>query len=92
MEDILRVWTAQENATYRKVPGRPGERHEECLIGEQEIPFTTERLYRGIAHYVISFNEKAERPVARGLAAGNTERLTDDEIRAIVNNPPDEEL
>lgn len=92
MEDILRVWTAQENATYRKVLGRPGERHEECLIGEQEIPFTTERFYRGIAHYVISFNEKAERPVARGLAAGNTERLTDDEIRAIVNNPPDEQL
>jgi len=91
MEDILRVWTTQENATYRKIAGRPGERNEEFLIGEQEIPFTTERVYRGIVHYVMSFNEKAERPVSHGLAAGNTDRLTDDEIRGIVNNPPDEE-
>ncbi len=92
MEDILRVWTAQEGARYEQIVGRPGERDEEFLIGEQELPYTREQVYDGILHYVISFNQRVDKPVAKILSSGNTTRLTDDEIRAIINNPPVEEI
>jgi hypothetical protein len=92
MEDILKVWTAQEGGRYERIAGRPGERDEEYLIGEQELPYTQELLYQNIPHYVISFNQRVERPLSGLISSGNTERLNDDEIRALINNPPEEEL
>ena len=92
MEDILRVWTVQEGARYEQIAGRAGERTEEFLIGEQELPFTREQVYDDILHYIISFNQRVDKPVTSILSSGNTTRLTDDEIRAIINNPPVEEM
>ena len=92
MDEILEVWCEQEGARYEKIAGRPGERHEEFLIGEQELAYTSTREYDGILHYVISFNEKAEPALAQILSAGNTERLSKQEILAVVNHPPEEEL
>ena len=92
LEDIIRVWTKQEGATYEKIEGRPGERLEEFLIGESELEYTEERIYDGIRHYVLSFNEKSENPLTEVLSSRTAEKLTDDEIRAIINNPPFEEL
>ena len=92
LEDIIRVWTKQEGATYEKIEGRPGERLEEFLIGESELEYTEERIYDGIRHYVLSFNEKSENPLTEVLSSRTAEKLTDEEIRAIINNPPFEEL
>jgi FlaA1/EpsC-like NDP-sugar epimerase len=92
MEDILKVWTAQEGGRYERIAGRPGERDEEYLIGEQELPYTQELFYQNIPHYVISFNQRVERPLSGLISSGNTERLNADEIRALINNPPEEEL
>ena len=92
LEDIIRVWTKQEGATYEKIEGRPGERLEEFLIGESELEYTEERIYDGIRHYVLSFNEKSENPLTEVLSSRTAEKLSDDEIRAIINNPPFEEL
>ena len=92
LEDIIRVWTKQEGATYEKIEGRPGERLEEFLIGESELEYTEERIYDGIRHYVLSFNEKSENPLTEVLSSRTAEKLTDDEIRAIINNPPFEEI
>lgn len=92
MEDIIKVWVAQEGARYERIAGRPGERDEEYLIGEMELPYTREIMYDDIIHYIISFNTKVETPVKQILTSGNAQRLTDDEIRSIINNPPEEEV
>jgi FlaA1/EpsC-like NDP-sugar epimerase len=92
MEDILKVWTAQEGARYERIEGRPGERYEEFLLGEQELPYAREQLYNGITHYIISFNRKVDSPVSKVLSSGNTERLSEAEIKVLINNPPMEEL
>lgn len=91
IKDILDLWCEQESAQWRRIAGRPGERHEETLIGEQELPFTREVFYEGIKHYVISFNRLSESPPALCLSAGNTERLTKEEILQIINHPPSDE-
>ena len=92
IEDILRIWTGHKGGRYEKIDGRPGERDDEFLIGDLELPYTEQVVYGGIDHYLISFNQKVKNPVAVGLSSANTDRLTDDEIREIINNPPEEEL
>jgi UDP-N-acetylglucosamine 4,6-dehydratase/5-epimerase len=92
MKDILKVWTAQEGARYENLPGRPGERDEEFLIGDQELPYTSTLEYNNIPHYLISFNQKAEKPISKILSSGNAERLSEAEILTLIKNPPQEEL
>jgi UDP-N-acetylglucosamine 4,6-dehydratase len=92
IEDILRVWVKNFGGEYKKIEGRPGERIDEYLIGELELPYTREIVYNEIMHYLISFNEKAEKPLHEGLSSANTERLTDSEILQLISNPPAEEM
>lgn len=91
LEDILKIWTAQEGKRYERITGRPGERNEEYLIGELELPYTRVVHYDGTAHFIISFNEKVENPLPAILSSGSAERLTDEEIKMLINNPPVEE-
>lgn len=91
LEDILKVWTKEVGKTYKRTDGRPGERNEEFLIGEIELPYTEQRTYKDIVHYVIGFNQKVVRPLQSVLSSANTERLSEEEISQIVNNPPIEE-
>jgi UDP-N-acetylglucosamine 4,6-dehydratase/5-epimerase len=91
IKDILETWCKQESASWRQIPGRPGERNEETLIGELELPYTREVYYGGIKHYVITFNSLSSNPPSVRLSAGNTERLSTQEILQIVNNPPGDE-
>ena len=89
--DILRVWTDSYGGTWDKIDGRPGERNDEYLIGNLELPYTKEKQYNGITHYIISFNNKVNNPLKIALSSGNTDRLTDAEILAIISTPPIEE-
>ncbi|MCL4752361.1 MAG: polysaccharide biosynthesis protein [Myxococcales bacterium] len=92
IQDILEVWTREHGGRWERIEGRPGERDDEFLIGDLELPYTMETTYDGVKHYVISFNEKVKQPLDVGLSSANTERLTDAEILHILNNPPPEEL
>jgi FlaA1/EpsC-like NDP-sugar epimerase len=92
IEDILKIWVKHKGGRYEKIEGRPGERDDEFLIGDLELPYTEEITYNNILHYLISFNQKVKKPLSTGLSSANTERLTDDEILAIINNPPTEEI
>ncbi len=89
--DILKVWVEHKGGRWETIAGRPGEREDEFLIGDLEIPYTTELVYDGISHYVISFNQKPAVHVEVGLSSANAVRLTDMEILRIISSPPDEE-
>lgn len=92
MEDILKVWIQEKGGSYQQAPGRPGERDVEYLIGEQELPYTRREVMHGIPHYIISFNRKVDHPIQEVLSSGNAQRLTEEEILAFIDNPPQEEL
>jgi UDP-N-acetylglucosamine 4,6-dehydratase len=91
IQGILDLWVQEKGGRWERIAGRPGERNDEFLIGDLELPYTSETEFGGITHYVISFNEKAAVPVEFGLSSANTERLSSEEILAIINNPPSEE-
>jgi FlaA1/EpsC-like NDP-sugar epimerase len=92
IRDILDVWVKNRGGRWEKIEGRPGERDDEFLIGDLELPYTRETTYDGVTHYVISFNEKAPTPLPLGLSSANTTRLSEAEILKIIDSPPPEEL
>ncbi len=92
IEDILEVWTKNKGGRFEKIEGRPGERIDEYLIGELELPYTREIVFDDIKHYLISFNEKVPDPISFGLSSENTEKLSDAELLTIINHPPVEEI
>ena len=87
ISDLLTTWTKDKGGSWDRMEGRPGERDDEFLIGDIELPFTHEVEYDGITHYIIAFNEKAAQPLAVGLSSANTERLTESEMLALINSP-----
>lgn len=91
MEDVLKVWTSLVPGRYERIAGRAGDRHEELLIGEQELPYTRVESYGGVPHYVISFNRKVATPLTETLSSATAPRLSTDEIAALLTNPPVEE-
>ena len=90
--DILRVWTAHNGSRWEKIEGRPGERNDEFLVGDLELPYTSEVVIDGVPHYLTSFNEKAAEPLGTGLSSANSDKLTDAEILQIIDTPPVEEV
>ncbi len=91
VEDILKVWVANKGGKYEKIEGRPGERDDEYLIGDLELPYTEELMIDGILHYLISFNEKAAKPLSIGLSSANTDKMTEEEILQLISQIPQEE-
>jgi len=91
IRDMLTLWVEHKGGSWEQIEGRPGERDDEYLVGELELPFTREVHYGDVPHYVIAFNERVEQPLTVGLSSANTERLTPDEILAIINSPPSAE-
>lgn len=91
IRDLLDVWVKHRGGRWEQIEGRPGERDDEFLIGDLELPYTRETVYDGVTHYVISFNEKAPQPLKVGLSSANTTRLSESEILALIDNPPPEE-
>jgi FlaA1/EpsC-like NDP-sugar epimerase len=90
ISDVLRIWIENKGGRWEKIEGRPGEREDEFLIGDLEIPYTKEMIVDGVTHYVISFNQKGNDPVKFALSSANTDRLTDAEILEIISNLPAE--
>jgi UDP-N-acetylglucosamine 4,6-dehydratase/5-epimerase len=92
IRDILDLWVHHRGGSWQQITERPGERNDEFLIGDLELPFTAERCIDGIPHYIVSFNERAPNPLPVGLSSANTDRLSEAELLAILDNPASEEL
>jgi UDP-N-acetylglucosamine 4,6-dehydratase len=87
IKDLLAVWVEHKGGRWEKMEGRPGERDDELLVGEIELPYTHEVEYDGVQHYIISFNQKADAPLEVALSSANAERLTQSEMLRIINSP-----
>jgi hypothetical protein len=92
LQDILNVWIQEHGGSFEQIPGRPGERSDEFLIGDLELPYTQELYFNEIKHYLISFNEKVSTPLESGLSSQNANPLSTSEISMMINNPPAEEV
>ena len=89
MEDILRVWVQKWGGKYERGTPRPGDRLDEFLINESELPFCETITIDNVKHYVISPNEKLTSPLTETVHSGNAIRLTDDEISKLLDSQTD---
>jgi UDP-N-acetylglucosamine 4,6-dehydratase/5-epimerase len=87
IQDLLDVWINEKGGRWELMEGRPGEREDEYLIGDIELPHSQETFYDGVRHYIISFNEKFPEPLTSGLSSANTERLSREEMLDLINSP-----
>jgi FlaA1/EpsC-like NDP-sugar epimerase len=103
---MIRIAKAMcDNIEY--LPQRPGDREAEYLIGETEIPYTSQYMdsHDGNLYFFFRPNVQKDLPVPgdelnpdietkvkEPLSSVNTEQLTDDEISKLVTNVPEEEL
>jgi UDP-N-acetylglucosamine 4,6-dehydratase/UDP-glucose 4-epimerase len=92
IRDILELWVEHNGGSWHQIDGRPGERSHEYMIGEPELPYTSETDITGHKHYVISFNEPAENALTRPLCSADAPRLSDEEMLDMIKDPPPEEL
>lgn len=92
IRDVLELWVKHKGGRWERIEGRPGERDDEYLIGDLELPYASERIFDGVKHFVISFNEKVPEPLTLALSSANAQRLSEKEILNIIDNPPAEEL
>lgn len=92
IRDLLETWVGEKGGKWEAIAGRPGERNQEFLIGDLELPHTQEVLRDGITHYVISFNEKVANPLTRVVCSDSADRLSRDEMKSLVLNPPAHEV
>ncbi len=92
IEDVLNTWIKFHGGKWEQIEGRPGEREDEFLVGELELPYTREIQINDIVHYLISFNQKVAPPLTEVVSSANADRLSESEILNIINNPPPEEL
>jgi UDP-N-acetylglucosamine 4,6-dehydratase len=92
IRDVLETWVTEKGGSWKKIDGRPGERNQEFLVGELELPYVRAISINDVTHYVISFNEKVETPLDRVVCSDNAERLTIAEIRSLILNSPAHEV
>jgi UDP-glucose 4-epimerase len=88
IQTILDVWVSRLGGSWKKIEGRPGERIDEFLIGESELPFCEEITLNGNGYFLIHQNQKVEFPIKEIFSSANAERLTDEEILEIIKNYP----
>lgn len=84
IRDLLEAWTAEHGGRWETIEGRPGEREDEYLIGDLELPFTEQIDLGGVPHYLISFNRKVNNPIREGLSSANTAPLSPDEMLKLI--------
>lgn len=89
IKDILNVWVKNFGGRFEKIEGRPGERLDEYLVGDLEMPYTRALELDETDHFLISFNSKVDDPVEFGLSSANAEKLTDEEIFKLLNGEPE---
>ncbi len=88
IRNLLETWVTEKGGRWEAIAGRPGERNQEFLIGDLELPYTREVKIEGVLHYVISFNEKATRALPGVICSDTAERLSRDEMASLILNPP----
>ena len=87
VRDLLEVWIEEKGGSWRQIERRPGDREDEELIGEIEVPYTREVDLGGERHYLISMHTRAEDPIPGPVTSATAGRLDRDEMARLIAEP-----
>jgi FlaA1/EpsC-like NDP-sugar epimerase len=86
IRDILNLWVTQRGGRWVRAESRPGDRPHEFLIGEPELPHTSELELDGLAHYVLDFAARSPSPLTAVLSSEHAPRMSAREISDMIND------
>jgi UDP-glucose 4-epimerase len=88
VKDVLAKFVELKGGSWKQGEARPGERAEEVLVGDLELPYCHEVEFDGAAHYLLDFNTKAVKPLESLVSTGNVEPLSAAEIERLIAQQP----
>lgn len=86
IRDLLDTWVRHFGGKWEKVSGRAGDREDEYLVGETELPFTSTLAGTSTPHYMIQFERRASMPLVAPISSATAERLSDSEMLALIQS------
>ena len=88
VKDILTKFIEMKGGSWKQGEPRPGEKAEEILIGDLELPYCRQIELNGAVHYLLCFNDKAEKPLEDKVSTANVEQLSVEEIASLIMQQP----
>lgn len=88
IRNMVETWVKHLGGRWEQIEGRPGERPHEYLMGEPELAYTTKVFYNDVLHYLTRFDRMVQAPLTEIRCSADAEHLTEEEMLAIINNPP----
>jgi UDP-glucose 4-epimerase len=88
INDLLDTWISTFGGSWKTIDGRPGERQDEFLIGESEVPFCEEKEFCGEKYFVLDQNKKSSSPIESSFSSFDAERLSKSEMETLIRNIP----
>lgn len=86
IKTILNLWKQKYKISWKKMNERKGDKQDEFLIGNSELPFTKKIFINGKKHFLISFNEKVKNKLKKSLSTKNSEKLKNKEIINLIDS------
>lgn len=87
VKDVLGRFVKLKGGTWEQADERPGDKQDEILVGDLELPYCSKTTEDGVTHYVLHFNEKAEEPMPKEVSTLSVEALSDAEIDEMIMQP-----
>ncbi len=88
IEDILNVWADTHQVKWKKIQERPGDKIDEVLVGDIELPFTEEITINNKQFYLLKFNHRVSNPISQLVSSENAPRLNTEEIKKLIASIP----
>ena len=89
IKKILEIWKHLYNTKWKTVDKRIGDKDDEYLISENEIPYTKEINLDKKIHFLISFNKKVKNSIKYTYSTKNADKLSSNEIKKLLTNKYD---
>jgi FlaA1/EpsC-like NDP-sugar epimerase len=84
MSDVLEVFTAIHQVSYKKIDARIGETVDEIMVGETEVHFTVEKSIHGRNYYLIDYTKKVGVCIDSKIDTNTSEKLNRKEIADLI--------
>ena len=89
IKKILEIWKYIYKTKWKTVDKRIGDKDDEYLISENEIPYTKEINLDKKIHFLISFNKKVKNSIKYTYSTKNADKLSSNEIKKLLTNKYD---
>lgn len=84
IRNLLDTWIMHYGGRWETTESRRGDREDEYLVGDAELPFASPLSGNSAPHYTINFAQPAAEPLAAPISSATASHLTDSEMLTLI--------